>query len=136
MGGLPEIEEIRSISKLGLSVVTIVFQEGTDIYHARNLVKERLAAAKIAVGDYGDPQIGPLTTALGEILQFEVRGDGYSPMELRTTSGMGNRAAPAGNAGRHRSQLARRLLQDVRGAGRSQSPGRLRAVGDRRDRRP
>jgi len=84
MSGLPDVEEIRSVSKLGLSVVTAVFFEGTDIYHARNLVNERLAAAKTGVGGYGDPQIGTLSTALGEILQFEVRGRGYSPMELRT----------------------------------------------------
>ncbi len=84
MGGLPDVEEIRSVSKLGLSVVTVVFQEGTDIYHARNLVKERLVEAKSQVGDRGDPELGPLTTALGEVLQFEVRGEAYSPMELRT----------------------------------------------------
>lgn len=84
MAGLPDVIEIRSISKLGLSVVTVVFEENTDIYHARNLVNERLADAKSRIGGYGDPQIGTLTTALGEILQFEVRGEGYSPMELRT----------------------------------------------------
>ena len=84
MSGLPNIEEIRSISKLGLSLVTIVFREGTDIYHARNLVNERLADAKGSVGAYGDPTIGVLTTALGEVLQFEVRGPGYSPMRLRS----------------------------------------------------
>ncbi|MCA9144844.1 MAG: efflux RND transporter permease subunit, partial [Planctomycetales bacterium] len=84
MSGLPNIEEIRSISKLGLSVVTVVFREGTDIYLARNLVNERLADASNSIGNYGDPQIGTLTTALGEILQFEVRGEGYSPMQLRT----------------------------------------------------
>ena len=84
MGGLPDVEEVRSISKLGLSVVTVVFAEGTDIYRARNLVKERIVEAKSRIGDRGDPQLGPLTTALGEILQFEVRGPGYSTMELRT----------------------------------------------------
>lgn len=84
MGGLPSTEEVRSVSKLGLSVVTVVFQEGTDIFHARNLVKERLSEAEKNIGDHGDPQIGPLTTALGEVLQFEVRGEGYSPMQLRT----------------------------------------------------
>ena len=84
MGGLPNTEEVRSVSKLGLSVVTVVFQEGTDIYHARNLVNERLSEAKTNIGDYGDPQIGPLTTALGEILQFEVRSKDHSPMDLRT----------------------------------------------------
>lgn len=85
MGGLPDVEEIRSVSKFGISVVTIVFLEGTDIYRARQLVSERLssAAAQIPAG-YGTPEMGPLTTALGEILQFEVRGDGISPMALRT----------------------------------------------------
>ena len=85
MNGLPDIEELRSVSKFGISVVTIVFEEGTDIYRARQLVAERLpdAASKIPPG-YGTPSVGPLTTALGEILQFEVRSDVHSPMELRT----------------------------------------------------
>jgi cobalt-zinc-cadmium resistance protein CzcA len=84
MSGLPDVEEIRSISKLGLSVVTIVFQEGTDLQLARNFVNERLPDAKSQMSGYGDPQMGTMTTALGEILQFEVRGTGYSPMELRS----------------------------------------------------
>jgi cobalt-zinc-cadmium resistance protein CzcA len=85
MSGLPNVEEIRSISKFGVSVVTIVFQERTDIYHARQLVNERLAAARSAVAEgYGTPEIGPLTTALGEIMQFEVRSDRHTPMELRS----------------------------------------------------
>ncbi|QDU96396.1 efflux RND transporter permease subunit [Lignipirellula cremea] len=85
MGGLPNVEEIRSVSKFGISVVTIVFQEGTEVYWARQLVSERLrdAASNIPAG-YGEPAIGPLTTALGEVLQFEVRSDRHSPMELRT----------------------------------------------------
>ena len=85
MGGLPDVEELRSVSKFGISVVTIVFQEGTDIYRARQLVTERLpdAASQIPPG-YGTPSVGPLTTALGEILQFEVRSERHSPMELRT----------------------------------------------------
>ncbi len=85
MGGLPNVEEVRSVSKFGISVVTIVFNEGTDIYFARQVVTERLtaAAANIPPG-YGEPELGPLTTALGEILQFEVRGAGYTSMQLRT----------------------------------------------------
>lgn len=85
MSGLPNVEEIRSISKFGISVVTIVFQERTDIYHARQLVNERLAEARAAVAEgYGVPELGPLTTALGEIMQFEVRSDRHTPMELRS----------------------------------------------------
>ncbi|WP_298859455.1 CusA/CzcA family heavy metal efflux RND transporter [uncultured Gimesia sp.] len=85
MGGLPQVEEVRSVSKFGISVVTIVFEEGTDLYWARQLVTERItvASADIPPG-YGTPQLGPLATALGEILQFEVRGEEYSSMQLRT----------------------------------------------------
>ncbi len=85
MGGLPHVAEVRSVSKFGISVVTVVFDEGTDIYFARQLISERLPAAAALVPEgYGTPEMGPLTTALGEILQFEVRGEGYSPMQLRT----------------------------------------------------
>jgi heavy metal efflux system protein len=85
MSGLPNVEQIRSISKFGISVVTIVFREGTDIYRARQLVGERLnkAAAAIPSG-YGTPALGPISTALGEVYQFQVKGKGVSPMELRT----------------------------------------------------
>ncbi len=97
MSGLPKIEEIRSVSKFGLSVVTVVFEEGTDIYWARQLVGERLTAAREQIPEgYGEPEMGPISTGLGEIYQFEVRGepmcapgevdndDCYTPMELRT----------------------------------------------------
>ncbi len=84
MSGLPKIEQIRSVSKFGLSVVTVVFEEGTDIYLARQLVAERLSEARDAIPEgYGEPGMGPISSGLGEIYQFEVRGEGYSPMELR-----------------------------------------------------
>ena len=97
MSGLPKTEEIRSVSKFGLSVVTVVFEEGTDIYWARQLVGERLTAAREQIPEgYGEPEMGPISTGLGEIYQFEVRGEPmcdagapdteacYTPMELRT----------------------------------------------------
>ena len=97
MSGLPRLEEVRSVSKFGLSSVTIVFEEGTDIYFARQLVEERLAEARDAVPKgYGTPTMGPISTGLGEIYQFTVQGepmcaagvtaadDCYTPMELRT----------------------------------------------------
>jgi len=85
MSGLPKVEEVRSVSKFGISLVTIVFEEGTDIYWARNIVNERMqtASSDIPPG-YGTPELGPMTTALGEILQFEVRSSNHSPMELRS----------------------------------------------------
>ncbi len=85
MAGLPHVEQLRSTSQFGLSVVTIVFQDGTDIYWARNVVSQRLGSAKDQIPPgYGDPELGPMATALGEILQFEVRGAGYTPMQLRS----------------------------------------------------
>lgn len=97
MAGLPDLEDIRSVSKFGLSAVTIVFEEGTDIYRARQLVGERLSEAREAIPQgYGEPEMGPIATGLGEIYQFEVRGEPmcpageadtdscYTPMELRT----------------------------------------------------
>jgi cobalt-zinc-cadmium resistance protein CzcA len=88
MSGLPEIEQIRSISKFGVSVVTIVFREGTDIYRARQLVGERLPRAAEAIpAGYGTPVLGPIATALGEVFQFQVKAtkeSGISQMELRT----------------------------------------------------
>jgi len=85
MGGLPRVEEIRSVSRFGLSVVTIVFEEGTDVYWARQLVGERLIEAREGVpAGYGEPELGPISTGLGEIYQFELKSDRHDPMELRT----------------------------------------------------
>jgi cobalt-zinc-cadmium resistance protein CzcA len=85
MSGLPGLEDVRSVSKFGLSSVTLVFEEGTDIYFARQLVNERLQAARESIPPgYGEPELGPISTGLGEIYQFEVRGRGKSAMELRT----------------------------------------------------
>src|SRR6266478_5874711 len=85
MAGLPKLDQLRSTSQFGLSVVTIVFEDGADIYWARNLVAQRLGGAKDKIPPgYGDPELGPMATALGEVLQFEVRGDGYTPMQLRS----------------------------------------------------
>jgi len=88
MSGLPDVEQIRSISKFGVSVVTIVFKEGTDIFRARQLVGERLQRAAEAIPPgYGTPMLGPIATALGEVFQFQVKAtkeSGLSPMDLRT----------------------------------------------------
>jgi len=85
MSGLPGIEKIRSVSRFGLSAVTLYFAEGMDLYFCRRLVMERLPAAREAIpAGLGTPQMGPISTGLGEIYQFEVRGEGYSLMELRS----------------------------------------------------
>lgn len=90
MATIPEIVEMRSISRFGLSVVTVVFEEDTDIYWARQQVNERLNQAQdqIPVGA-GSPEIGPLSTGLSEIYQYVLRAkpgfeEKYDAMELRT----------------------------------------------------
>ena len=85
MSGLPGITEIRSVSRFGLSSVYIYFEEGMDIYFVRRLVLERLPAAREAIpAGIGIPEMGPISTGLGEIFQFEVRGKGMSLMDLRS----------------------------------------------------
>lgn len=85
MSGLPRVTEIRSLSRYGASAVTVVFEDGVDPYFARQLVNERLPRARESVpAAYGVPELGPMSTGLGEIYQFEVRGSGQTPMELRS----------------------------------------------------
>ena len=99
LSGLPALRELRSVSRYGLSVVTVIFEDQTDIYRARQLVTERLARATERIpAEYGRPIVGPLTTGLGEVYQFTVKGKGYSAMALRTLLeweiGMRLRAVP------------------------------------------
>ncbi len=88
MSGLPGVEEIRSLSKPGISAVTVVFSDSTEIYFARQLVFERLAQARAQIpNNIGTPQMGPVSTGLGEIYQYELQaapGSGYDPTSLRT----------------------------------------------------
>jgi cobalt-zinc-cadmium resistance protein CzcA len=90
MANLPDIEEIRSVSRFGISVVTIVFKDDVDIYHARQLISEQL---KIAEGEipkgFGNPELGPITTGLGEVYQYVLHtlpgyDTLYTDMDLRT----------------------------------------------------
>ncbi len=96
MSGLPGIETIRSVSRFGLSAVTVVFEEGTDLLRARQLISERLIEARDRLPKDASPELGPLSSGLGEIFQFELRAEVmcaagkpdteqcYSPMELRS----------------------------------------------------
>ena len=88
MYALPDVEQVRSVSKTGLSGVTVVFKEGTDIYFARQLVFERLQAAKelIPIG-VGTPEMGPNTSGLGQVFQYLLianNDSGYDSMSLRS----------------------------------------------------
>ena len=85
MAGLPGLEQARSISKFGLSQVTVVFHDEVNIYFARQLVQERLQQARenIAPG-LGTPEMGPISTGLGEILQYYIEAPKMSLMDQRT----------------------------------------------------
>ncbi|MFQ5628252.1 MAG: efflux RND transporter permease subunit [bacterium] len=85
MNGLPGITRVQSMSTFGLSVVSIYFKDDVDIYFARQLVFERLEAARGEIPEgMGDPEMGPITTGLGQVYQYIVEGDGYDLMELRS----------------------------------------------------
>jgi cobalt-zinc-cadmium resistance protein CzcA len=72
LGGLPRLQYTRSLSRYGLSQVTVVFEDGTDIYFARQLVNERLREATSRLPEGVEPQLGPIATGLGEIFMFTV----------------------------------------------------------------
>jgi len=85
LNGLPGIKQIRSVSRTAVSAVTVVFEDGTDTWFARQIVLERLKLAETQIPPgYGHPEIGPVSTGLGEIYEFYLTSSQHSPMELRT----------------------------------------------------
>jgi cobalt-zinc-cadmium resistance protein CzcA len=84
MRGLPRVTQVRSLSKAGLSQVVIIFEDGVDTYWTRQIVFERLSLAREQLPPGVEPELGPLSTGLGEILQYTLEGEGKSAMELRT----------------------------------------------------
>ena len=92
MAGMPDLEQTRSISRYGLSQVTIIFKDGTDIYWARQQINQRLQAAQAELPEQITPTMSPVSTGLGEIYQWVVKaepnakkldGTPYSAMDLR-----------------------------------------------------
>ncbi len=87
LNGLPNLKSIRSVSNFGLSVVNIYFEDGTDIYFARQIVNERLTEAREQIPEgFGDPQMGPISTGMGLILFYYLEDETgkYTLEELRT----------------------------------------------------
>lgn len=88
MSNLPGVEDIRSVSRFGLSVVTVVFREDMGTYLPRQLVKEKLDEVEEQIPEgFGKPEMGPITTGLGEIFQYTLQpkdSTRYTPQELRT----------------------------------------------------
>jgi cobalt-zinc-cadmium resistance protein CzcA len=83
ISGLPGLEEVRSISRFGLSQVTVVFEDGTNVYLARQVVNERLGRVNLPAG-VERPELGPVATGLGEVFHYLVTGKGKTLSELRT----------------------------------------------------
>ena len=83
LGGVPGVVEQRSLSRAGVSAITVVFEDGSDLWRCRQLVKERLDAARGEIpDDAGEPELGPPSTGLGEAYQFTIRSDRHSMPEL------------------------------------------------------
>src|SRR5512140_3203387 len=78
MRGLPRVKQVRSLSKAGLSQVVIVFEDGVDTYWTRQVVFERLAMAREQLPPAVEPELGPISTGLGEIFQYTIEGEGKS----------------------------------------------------------
>ncbi|MBI2806785.1 MAG: efflux RND transporter permease subunit [Planctomycetes bacterium] len=83
ISGLPKLEQLRSVSKFGLSQVVVTFQDGTDIYFARQLINERLSTVELPVG-MERPKMGPVATGLGEVFHYVVTGQGTDVTDMRT----------------------------------------------------
>ena len=92
IAGLPDLDYTRSISRYGLSQVTVIFEEGTDLYFARNLINNRLAVIKGSLPQGIEPEMGPIATGLGEIVMYTITaepdarqpdGSSYDPTDLR-----------------------------------------------------
>jgi len=84
MGGLPDVRQVRSLSKTGLSQVVVVFEDHVDTYFARQLVFERLQMALQQLPDGADPELGPISTGLGEVFQYTLDSSEHDLTELRT----------------------------------------------------
>ncbi|GAB1443936.1 hypothetical protein MASR2M39_27810 [Ignavibacteriales bacterium] len=84
MRGLPNVEQLRSVTKFGLSIVTIIFEDNVDIYFARQLVFERLAEAREKVPSGVEMALGPVATAMGEIYQYTIEGKFPADLSKKT----------------------------------------------------
>ena len=122
MGGLPKLEYTRSLSRYGLSQVTVVFRDGTDIYFARQLVNERIQQVKDQMPPGVETAMGPVSTGLGEIFMFAVeakpdaRNAGGQPYSRRPSFApyrTGSSSRSSDGAGHRRGQHDRRLRAPV-----------------------
>src|SRR3990172_587120 len=93
MGGLPKVKQVRSSSKAGLSQVIIVFDDDADTYFTRQVVFERLASAKEKLPEGVEPEMGPISTGLGEIYQYAIESGYYCPQHADEWAGAEGKCA-------------------------------------------
>jgi cobalt-zinc-cadmium resistance protein CzcA len=119
---LPRLDYTRSLSRYGLSQVTVVFEDGTDIYFARQQVAERLQQSRSQLPDGHRAEMGPIATGLGEIFMYTVEAEPGAHASRRPAldadrpahaAGLGDPPAAAQRAGRHRGQHHRRLRAQI-----------------------
>lgn len=84
LSGLPDVTQVRSLSKPGLSQVVLIFEDDADLYQARDMVFERLMRAAGSLPEGVEPEMGPIATGLGEVYQYTLRSDEHDAMELRS----------------------------------------------------
>ena len=141
MGGLPHLESTRSLSRYGLSQVTVIFKDGTDIYFARQLVNERIQQVRDQLPAGIETAMGPISTGLGEIYMYTVEakpearkasGEPYTPDRPADDPGLDHQAAVADRSRRQRGQHRRRIRKAVSRAARSSATDGLQAQLPRR----
>jgi len=98
MGGLPGVRQVRSLSKIGLSQVVVIFEDNVDTYFARQVVFERLASAAEQLPEGIEPELGPISTGLGEIYQYVLEAGYYCPEHEQVWSRKENKCPECGNA--------------------------------------
>lgn len=84
LAGIPHTQEVRSVSRAGVSAVTVIFDDDLPLEEARTFVSQRLPNARAAVLGGGQPQLGPMSTGLGEVYHFTIAWPGHTPAEIRT----------------------------------------------------
>ncbi|HPD14833.1 MAG TPA: CusA/CzcA family heavy metal efflux RND transporter [Planctomycetota bacterium] len=114
MSGLPDVQQVRSLSKSGLSQVVVIFEDHVDTYFARELVFQRLAAAREQLPEGIEPELGPISTGLGEIFQYALLAGHYCPSHPRVWAEEPGRCPDCGAALRRNDAdlMDLRTLQD------------------------
>ena len=119
------LQTLRSVSKFGLSQVVVTFEDGTDIYFARQVVNERLGGTQLPLG-IERPKMGPVSTGLGEVFHYVVTGKGDDVTELAHDSRLGHQAQAADRERDCRGQHLGRLREAVSGPHRPGPPHQVR----------